>query len=464
MIRNEWFLGCVGGLALCGAVCAQTLDVVIRGERGAEFRSVGLPVIEGAETVYSRAHGVSADGATVVGEMGPGGGGDGLQAFRWTEADGLVGIGDLEGGLLISVAFGVSADGSVIVGRGHSLHPAGTVRFEGFAWDSGPLGVGVMTGLGGYIETGVDTTGLAPNFIGSARSVSDDGSVVVGAALEITNRRGDFVQGHTRPGRWVRSGAGYELFSLGSIDENSLDGQANGVSADGRVIVGSEVREPEFQTRRAFAWTEETGMFDLGDLNGGGTRSAANAVSADGRVVVGWAASDEGDQAFGWTEAGGMVGLGRLEETTIRSEGTGVSADGRVIVGSELIDLGEGVLGLVGTVWTEQWGWRRVGEVLIEQGLEVEEWGIGSVEGVSADGRVLVGLARAPTGELVGYRAVLASWCGVDRTGDGVLDLADVLLFAEAYGLQDPVADENGDGVVDAGDAIAFVESFLAGC
>src|SRR5262249_26551175 len=65
---------------------------------GGEFRSV--------------ANGVSADGSTVIGFSGLGAG---QEAFRWTSAGGMVGLGDLSGGDFESSANGVSADGSVVV-------------------------------------------------------------------------------------------------------------------------------------------------------------------------------------------------------------------------------------------------------------------------------------------------------------------------------------------------------------
>ena len=42
----------------------------------------------------------------------------GDEAFRWTQATGMVGLGDLPGGSFNSIAWGVSADGSVVVGTG----------------------------------------------------------------------------------------------------------------------------------------------------------------------------------------------------------------------------------------------------------------------------------------------------------------------------------------------------------
>src|SRR5687767_6257395 len=66
----------------------------------------------------SRAFGVSSDGSTVVGysRTSP----TRVEAFRWTRTAGMVGIDDLPGGGSESGASGVSADGSVVVGGGSS--------------------------------------------------------------------------------------------------------------------------------------------------------------------------------------------------------------------------------------------------------------------------------------------------------------------------------------------------------
>jgi hypothetical protein len=40
-----------------------------------------------------------------------------FEAFRWTAESGMVGLGDLPDGQVLSNALGVSADGSVVVGR-----------------------------------------------------------------------------------------------------------------------------------------------------------------------------------------------------------------------------------------------------------------------------------------------------------------------------------------------------------
>src|SRR5262245_2617205 len=62
--------------------------------------------------VLSYPTGVWAGGATVVGFSYNGFSND---AFRWTAADGMAGLGTLKDSIL-SVATGVSGDGSVVVG------------------------------------------------------------------------------------------------------------------------------------------------------------------------------------------------------------------------------------------------------------------------------------------------------------------------------------------------------------
>ena len=62
---------------------------------------------------YSQAFGVSADGSVVIGSSSSAVGGE---AFRWTSVGGMVGLGDLPGQDFWSFAFGVTADGSTVVG------------------------------------------------------------------------------------------------------------------------------------------------------------------------------------------------------------------------------------------------------------------------------------------------------------------------------------------------------------
>jgi probable HAF family extracellular repeat protein len=125
---------------------------------------VGLGDLPGGSFV-SGAYDLSDDGAVIVGE---GTTISGSQAFRWTAASGMVGLGDPA----VS-AHGVSSDGSVIVGIASA--PPAPVDGQAFYW-SEALGVIILRDL--LIANGAaNLTGW--NLI-SAEDVSGDGLTIVG--------------------------------------------------------------------------------------------------------------------------------------------------------------------------------------------------------------------------------------------------------------------------------------------
>jgi probable HAF family extracellular repeat protein len=102
------------------------LSSIVEYVSAASFQGLGdLP----GGSFYSKAYGVSANGSVVVGGATSA---SGAEAFRWTSGGGMVGLGDLPGGNFMSSAFDVSADGSVVVG--HSNSASG---YEAFRWTSG---------------------------------------------------------------------------------------------------------------------------------------------------------------------------------------------------------------------------------------------------------------------------------------------------------------------------------------
>jgi len=135
---------------------------------------------------FAGARAVSADGVVIVGtesdnRLGPSGW---SEAFRWTEAGGVVGLGYLPGGLEQSEAFAVSADGSVIVGRGSvGYAPPGDgfsqAIYEAFIWtpDEGLRKLRDVL----VAECGLDLTGWT---LASATGVSADGRTIVGTGVD----------------------------------------------------------------------------------------------------------------------------------------------------------------------------------------------------------------------------------------------------------------------------------------
>lgn len=54
--------------------------------------------------------------------------------------------------------------------------------------------------------------------------------------------------------------------------------------------------------------------------------------------------------------------------------------------------------------------------------------------------------------------------CPADLNSDGLLDLADITIFVQAFQDGESTADFNGDGLLDLADIVAFIEDFIRGC
>ena len=219
----------------------------------------------------SDASGMSADGRVVVGSSrsGP----NQPEPFRWTLETGMVGLGFVReppasngGGL----GEGVSPDGRIVVGRSQ---PAGSLLGHlAFRWTEaeGMLALPMSAG----VRTPVD----------NASAVSNDGSVIVGEAR--------FAYGGNRFGEAAIWSSG-RVTSLGRIPSDlgsSTSSRANGVSADGTIVIGTNNYRVGSNRvyPRAFIWTDETGMQLLTGANGQVFYPrVATYISPDGSVIVG---------------------------------------------------------------------------------------------------------------------------------------------------------------------------------
>jgi probable HAF family extracellular repeat protein len=166
-------------------------------------------------------------------------------------------------GAFSSTAYGVSGDGSVVVGV------AGGYNFyQAFHWTA----VDGMVSLG--LPPGEDYR------YSRATAVTADGSVVVGD--------GGTHSGHVYAFRWTAAGG---MQDLGTHPDGRF-WSASGVSGDGSVVVGTI--DPECGCRRASLWTSSLGVVDLNaylptlgvDLTGWSLGKAIG-ISADGLTIVG---------------------------------------------------------------------------------------------------------------------------------------------------------------------------------
>ncbi|MCC6427801.1 MAG: hypothetical protein IT435_13390 [Phycisphaerales bacterium] len=302
---------------------------------GAVFRwatSDGTSLISPQSYFHTFTAAVSADGNTIVSAVADD---TGLfsaarwQNWSWTNLGGLPGQTAPDGEEL-STGWGVSGDGSTVVGLGWHTN----YRAEAFKWTSADGMVGL---------------GKPANSSSRATSISADGSTTVGFY-----EHPDF--GMRRAARWV-NGAPVDLF-LGHEDDWA--GEAQSVTSDGKWIVGGATITGGNQ--RAFLYSDDTGPINLGAIGPddfGLIESYATDISDTG-IVVGWS----GDRFFDsirpivWTEATGMIFLADylaaagviVPDNQLIISVTTISADGLTIGGQAYDTVANAYTGWIATV------------------------------------------------------------------------------------------------------------------
>ncbi len=221
---------------------------------------VDLGTLGGAD---SAANAVNADGSIVVGTAYTTNNAA-QRAFRWMAATNtMADLGTLGGAF--SFAWGVNADGSVVVGEAFK---AGDAVSHAFRWTASTNTMADLGTLGGANSV--------------AQGVNADGSVIVG-----NSDTSNGIASHAF--RWTATTN--SMSDLGTL--GGTYSAAQGVNADGSVVVGT-ANTTNDAAQRAFRWTQASGMISVDDwlrrqgvtLNHDVTQSA-NGVSANGNVIVG---------------------------------------------------------------------------------------------------------------------------------------------------------------------------------
>lgn len=335
--------------------------------------------------------GLSPDGSIVVGQVDYWRN----QAFRWTAAQGLVRLGNVPSG-----ATAVSGNGMVVGWSGEG----GDAR--AYLWTP----QGALRNLGALASI----PGFTYEHSATANGISADGTVVVGRDVSVKYDPPpwdppweppdsmDF-QYQYRAFRWTAND--------GRMIELEQGAEAISVSADGNVIVGDGT------TGQAFRWTETRGTESLGVLDAGCPVSLAEDVSADGSVIVGCSyvnrpgTSSYIPTGFRWTPDRHMVPLDIVAQA--------VSGDGSVIVGKPFTD--DARLSSL-CIWDEENGTREIADLLAAHGASVSGWtltgGAAWFEDISADGRTIVGIGIDPPGRQDTFRAVLPEYAWTGGTGN----------------------------------------------
>lgn len=277
----------------------------------------GLPGQAPCGNDLSSGYGLSADGSVVVGL----GWITGCRAhgFRWEQATGMVDLGSTVSGQSSRANGIAAADTSVIIGWQDTA-----MARQGARWDSGVQSLFTFSG--------------SP--VGEATAVTPDASVVVGLAA-----------GGNQAWRWT---AATGVQTLGVLPGFNFTGMAFDVTNGGEVIVGTCGFGFD---RDAFIWTQTMGMVKLDDyLTGlgldlsGWDLGSATAISADGKVIAGWG---QGPLSFieGWViTLPGSIGTRYCSPAVTNSSGapariealgSEVSADNSVTLSADQMPTGQ---------------------------------------------------------------------------------------------------------------------------
>ncbi len=265
-----------------------------------------------------------------------------------------------------SVLYGISGDGSVVVGETEAaddLKLAFLYRFKSEG-----------------------STEIAQKLLSNGRSgayaVSYDGQTAVGydtggsLGLPVASY---YVEGEDE-----------KFKPLASLEEKYMS-NALGVSGDGSVIAGWYLSKVGDINIRPFRWTEEERVQELPSLYN--FAGSATAVSRDGKTIVGWLqdiARDREKQFYvpvRWlADKDGSQKVYPLSPLPVNKEGVqkpyAVSGDGSVIVGESF---GQAFR------WDAEAGMRAIADILKESKVNTEGWTLKVARGVSDDGRIIVG-------------------------------------------------------------------------
>lgn len=205
-----------------------------------------------------------------------------------------------------------------------------------------------------------------------ANGISADGSIIVGTASDKNNNEHAVY--------WDR--VANTIHDLGSFSHSSSQ-YSNAIAAnrDGSVIVGSSTNFAG--VTQGFRWTTKAGMVELQSL--GGT-SQATGVSDTGRII-GYSTNAKNEGRAVYWDNNKIRDLGTLRaDNSGSSSAQAISATGKVIVGAADDDIQR-----TGFIWKEDAGMYSVNEWLKYAHVQANSMSVKSVNAISADSETIAG-------------------------------------------------------------------------
>ena len=404
---------------LLAAACAAGVAVHTSIAQTITFQPLGF--LDGFPQT-SVAWGISADGSTIVGESISGVSQPGTEGWRRIGASGpLQPMGTLNTNFYASSLFAVSSSGRYAAGQ--SLQVSGGINV---------FNVGVRCDMQGAPSPIWKSLGALPgaqNTNSTAFAVNADGTRLAGVA-KAPAAGGDVDEAF----RYVVASSSPftgSMSALGFLAGDSTS-QASGISADGNTVVGAS-QNPATGDTRAFIWNAPGPMTALPNPPGMTGITLAQAISSDGSTTVGAYSDASGAlRAVRWTNAFGgelLPDLPGLPPGTIaNSAARAASANGRVIVGYATSTNPNA--GGEACIWTYR-GIQSIKSILNNAGISTAGWSLVWANGISGDGRIVVGYGLDPQGRNQAWRATIPS--DADYNQDGALNPDDLGDYITCY-------------------------------
>ncbi|MAY73139.1 MAG: hypothetical protein CMJ31_00155 [Phycisphaerae bacterium] len=204
--------------------------------------------------------------------------------------------------------------------------------------------------------------------------------------------------------------------------------------------------------QEAYAWGENVGWINL------------NPEADEAQVGLRYVLSGNDRLAgFAWGENIGWVnfGNGDFDGYPLACDQMGSGEFGVYLEGES----GDAVRLLRGWAWAENAGWINFNVNCADPGAEVLD-GEGQFAGARLEGGALDGFAWAENLGWINLNGAVLPCSPSDMAMPiGVVDIADVVAFLQAFGSMDPAADfALPNGVFDIADVVSFLQVFGQGC
>jgi uncharacterized membrane protein len=307
--------------------------------------------------------------------------------FMWTANTGIVQIGTISNGYPAAGKTVVSNDGTKIAS---SVTNTTTNFNEISTYD---VGTATWTNRGGLVPTGWDGS------VSSTWGMSSDGSAIVGL--------GWLTAANAHAVKWDATNGVVDLGSMVS----GRSSRANGISADGAVVVGWQ--DESTGTRSGAKWVDGVETF-ITDSNGDNV-GEAGAVSADGSTIIGSA----NPNPYVWKAATGLTYITHPNASFFFKGGaTGVSGDGATVIGFYRA-FGAPPMSGEGFIWTETGGRVNLNDYVASLGIDANGVVMGLPLAISQDGKKIAGMGMNASNQMVAFYLDITGYLSVNDVEKG---------------------------------------------